>query len=75
MRAKKCGRSELLAWVNSITQSDYPKIEYFSDANINNYDDVKNYTRLYNICIIFTVLINEMIDISITNKLLLYSNF
>ena len=32
MRAKKCGRSELLAWVNSITQSDYPKIEYFSDA-------------------------------------------
>ena len=32
MRAKKLGRSELLAWVNGIVQSDYSKIENFSDG-------------------------------------------
>jgi hypothetical protein len=32
MRAKKLGRHELLAWVNSITQSDYGKIEGLSDG-------------------------------------------
>ena len=30
--AKKLGRSELLNWINSITQSDYPKIENLSDG-------------------------------------------
>ena len=30
--AKKLGRSELLNWVNSVTQSDYPKIENLSDG-------------------------------------------
>ena len=32
MRAKKLGRHELLSWVNSVTQSDYPKIESLSDG-------------------------------------------
>lgn len=32
MRAKKLGRHELLAWINNITQSDYPKIENLSDG-------------------------------------------
>ena len=32
MRAKKLGRHELLSWINSITQSDYPKIENLSDG-------------------------------------------
>jgi len=30
--SKKLGRSELLNWINSITQSDYPKIENLSDG-------------------------------------------
>ena len=32
MRAKKLGRHKLLSWVNSITQSDYSKIENLSDG-------------------------------------------
>jgi len=32
MRATKLGRNELLNWVNSVTQSDYPKIESLSDG-------------------------------------------
>jgi len=32
MRAKKLGRHEMLNWVNTITQSDYPKIENLSDG-------------------------------------------
>ena len=32
MRAKKLGRSELLAWVNTTVQADYVKIENLSDA-------------------------------------------
>ncbi len=32
MRAKKLGRHELLSWVNTITQSDYSKIENLSDG-------------------------------------------
>jgi RP/EB family microtubule-associated protein len=32
MRAKKLGRHELLAWINTTTQSDYPKIENLSDG-------------------------------------------
>jgi RP/EB family microtubule-associated protein len=32
MRAKKLGRHKLLSWVNSLTQSDYSKIENLSDG-------------------------------------------
>ncbi len=32
MRSKKLGRHELLNWVNTITQSDYSKIENLSDG-------------------------------------------
>lgn len=32
MRAKKFGRHELLNWVNTLTQSDYIKIESLSDG-------------------------------------------
>jgi RP/EB family microtubule-associated protein len=32
MRAKNLGRHELLSWVNSLTQSDYSKIENLSDG-------------------------------------------
>ena len=32
MCAKKLGRNELLTWVNSLIQSDYPKIENLSDG-------------------------------------------
>jgi RP/EB family microtubule-associated protein len=32
MRAKNLGRHELLGWINSITQSDYSKIENLSDG-------------------------------------------
>lgn len=32
MRAKNMGRSELLSWINQTIQSDYSKIEQFSDG-------------------------------------------
>jgi hypothetical protein len=32
MRAKKLGRHDLLSWINTQTQSDYPKIENLSDG-------------------------------------------
>jgi len=32
MRAKKLGRHELLSWVNTVTQSDFSKVESLSDG-------------------------------------------
>jgi RP/EB family microtubule-associated protein len=32
MRAKKLGRHDLLLWINTLTQSDYTKIENLSDG-------------------------------------------
>ena len=32
MKARNLGRLELLAWINEVTESDYPKVELCSDA-------------------------------------------
>ena len=32
MRAKNLGRHELLCWVNTVTQSDFSKVESLSDG-------------------------------------------
>ena len=32
MKAKNLGRLELLAWLNEIAETDYPKIEHCSDG-------------------------------------------
>ena len=32
MKARNLGRLELLAWINEVTESDYPKVELCSDG-------------------------------------------
>jgi RP/EB family microtubule-associated protein len=32
MKARNLGRLELLAWINEVTEADYPKVELCSDA-------------------------------------------